>query len=149
MGFAYVSTCREAHPTLKQPRAPYDKHSMNGFDPDSDDFDPESTGVLRAESVTVADLFTDLVRTETDEVLARVDELPTDVMLLEGAGALIDASAALRYVAARLARPGSDEAAGLLALADTLTEQAARFQHAGDSVAIAIRASGERPRADA
>ena len=108
-----------------------------------------SDDVLNAEQITVADLFRDLASIEAEEVLERIDQLPTDVMLLEGAGALIDAAAALRYVAARLARPGSEDAARLLALSDELTDQAARFQHAGDSAAVAIRAAGPRHRADA
>ena len=113
------------------------------------EFEPIDTAVLQLENLTLGDLFVDLTRTETDDVLARVDDLPTDVMLLEGAGALIDAAASLRYVAARLARPGSDEAARFLALAEELTEQAARFQHAGDGASIAIRQAGDRDRADA
>lgn len=121
---------------------PFDKDLMN-------DHEHMSDSVLGAEHVTVGDLFKDLARREREDVLARIDALPTDVMLLEGAGALVDAAASLRYVAARLARPGSDEAAHLCSLADDLTEQAARFQHAGDSAAVAIRATGSRHRADA
>ena len=113
------------------------------------DHDHMPDAVLRSDHVTVGDLFKDLARHEGDEVLARIDSLPTDVMLLEGAGALVDAAASLRYVAARLARPGSAEAEHLLALAEDLTEQAARCQHAGDSAAVAIRAAGPRDRADA
>lgn len=113
------------------------------------DNDHISDAVLHADHVTVGDLFKDLAKREGEEVLSRIDSLPTDVMLLEGAGALVDAAASLRYVAARLARPGSEEAAHLVALAEDLTEQAARFQHAGDSAALAIRAAGPRDRADA
>jgi hypothetical protein len=120
----------------------YDKDPMS-------DLQNISDAILQADEVTVGALFEDLARAEADEVLARIDELPTDVMLLEGAGALIDAAASLRYVAARLARPGSTEAARLLELSDKLTNQAARFQHAGDSAAVAIRAAGRRHRADA
>lgn len=111
------------------------------------DIHPKLSSVLRSDCVTLDDLFADLARTEADEVTARIDDLPTDVMLLEGAGALIDAAAALRFAASRLARPGSADSSRMHALAEELIEQAARFQHAGDNAAIAIRASGERHQA--
>ena len=98
---------------------------------------PIATSVLRPEQVTVGDLFDDLARGETAAVQARLHELPTDVMLLEGAGALIDGAASLRFVATRLFAPGGDQAVHMLWLAEELTAQAARFQHAGDTAALA------------
>jgi hypothetical protein len=95
--------------------------------------------VLRRERVTLDDLFLDMSRFEGSAIGRWLWDMPTDVLLSEGAGALGDASAYLRFVTEQHAAPGGPEARHMLELAAELERQAAVFQHAADSAAIAMR----------
>jgi hypothetical protein len=106
------------------------------------------TEVLGRDGLTLDDLFLDMSRTESMLVRRQLRAVPTDVALIEGAGALADASAYLRFAAEQHAGPGSPEADRMLELADQLEVNAARFQRAGDTASIAVRTAGDGQRHD-
>jgi hypothetical protein len=106
-------------------------------------------GLTDAPNMGVDDLFEDLARQEAMDMISRAGNLPTDVMLSEGAGALVDAAAYLRVVARDHGVPGSDANHHMLALADELLHSAAVWQQAADSASISIRAATGRDRTGA
>lgn len=108
------------------------------------------TAVLGRDGMTLDDLFLDMSRTESMLVRRQLWAMPTDVALIEGAGALADASAYLGWAAEQHATPGSREADRMREFAEQLELQAASFQRAGDTAAIALRgAEGMSERDDA
>ena len=107
------------------------------------DMSETDTRVLDETPLTLDQLFMDLARRDEQSVIAQASSLPTDVMLTEAAGTLVDAAAYLCLVAREHVTPGGPAARHLRDLADELTAQAAICQQAADSVAIAIRGALE------